>query len=1650
MVIVVPSAKEAAMHNTRTSRILLHFLAILLFGSLLACNQETPDKKAATGTAVVTASATDTRPDPAHYQGQPLTLVDVSEQQVDGAATLVLSFSVPLQPGQAFAEFISINDLTAATVLEPAWVLSDDGMELRQRHLPPKHRLNIEVQAGLLAITGTRLQQDNQTRLTTNNMEPMLGFASKGSLLPIELAQGLPVQSLNVNEVDVDFFRIHDTSVPGFIARHDSSGFSVWNNDDLQAMGRLVYSGRFDLQGEDNVQQRSLLPVNDIEALQQPGVYFAVMRQAGNFAYTQPATLFTLSDIGLSAHRSAQALDLFALGIADGKSLTGISIQLLDARGQLLDEGSTDHKGHLQLPLHKDATLALARSGRQTSFLPLKRGALDLSEFAGLDGAAQRPMQLFVFGPRDLYRPGETVLLNALLRDADGQPLPEQPVQARILTPDGQELRSFAWQPQETGFYQYRLQLADSAPTGRWQLVVDLDGSQGINQVRHEFQVEDFMPERMALELSGSTQPLTPDAALDIQVEGRFLYGAPAAGSEVQGQLFVRPLREALPVLPGYQFGSVTEKLPTQSLDFKAVLTDDKGHANLQMKSQWDEARSPLELVARVSLMESGGRPITRRHLQAVWPASQLVGIRGHYTSDNRVDENSLASFSLVLANAAGELQAADNLQVRLIRERRDYYWSYSAETGWRSRYSEKNLTLQQRQISLDGKTPAQIEFPVQWGSYRIEVENPQTGLVSSERFWAGYRWQDSSEDGGVRPDQVRLKLDRAAYRNGETAKVRIEAPHAGSGYVLVESADGPLWWQNIEVPADGLDIRIPVDKDWKRHDLYVTALVVRSGAHNAEQTAKRAVGVLHLPLDRSKHALQLELEAPDSTRPGREQLVRIKVRDADGKVPAGSRVLLSAVDVGVLNITGFKTPDPLDSFFGRKAYAVDQLDVYGQLIDAGKAGLARLRFGGDAALEQGGDRPKSHVQIVAWQSDVLTVDADGYAETRLPLPEFNGQLRLMAQAWDDDRFASSEQLMTVAAPLVAELAMPRFLARGDDSQLMLELHNLTDQPQSLQLKLDTGDLLELSDTLPDPLPLAAGQRQRLPLPVRAIATGTSQLALRVDGLQLPDETLPALQRQWQLDVRSPWPDQSRRVTRLLQPGEHWSSADDWLDGWLPGSTRARLTLSTQPMTSLATLVRSLYEYPYGCSEQTASRLLPLLYLPAERLSELLDKPVSTEQRRQLLQSGIEHLLSMQRPDGSFAMWDANGEEIPWNTVLATDFLQQASRQGLEVSAARLDKARERLLRYVREGYLVSYQYTDDVAHSRLATQSYAAYVLSQQQPVPLSALRTLYNRAADAKTPLALVHLAVALDKSGDGQRSQQLLQKAGLFQRDRHLWVQDYGSPLSDLAWQIHALNSNGLLPDTQLGPRLEQLVDAIHGKRWLSTQENAAAFMALHSAGLGSSEPWQASLQTASRVLELSAKQPSRNLGSADLRQPLTVTNDSEHALYQVLNARGNPEHYSPQPDNVLKVGRDYFNLDGSPAQLGQLASGDLLLVRLQISASETVRDALVVDLLPAGFELENQNLGESSVLLSDVSTFKGWQTQMQETRIAMQSWLDDRYVAAVEAGPWQATTLLYLVRAVTPGEYQLPPVQVQSMYRPDWQAEYRGDDDRVVIR
>jgi uncharacterized protein YfaS (alpha-2-macroglobulin family) len=1619
------------------------FLACALV-LLSACDSSTSDKPATpVAPAAPQAAAVEaSKPKPAvdlvalskRYAGRELTVVDVSEVQLDGASTLSLSFSVPLDPEQKFADKVHLVDSINGKV-DGAWELSDNLMELRLRHLEPKRKLVLTIDPGVVAVNKNTLAAEYSTRFETADLQATVGFASRGSLLPTRLAEGLPVIALNVDKVDVEFFRIKPESLPAFLSSWEgASSLQSYESKELLPMADLVYGGRFDLNPARNTRETLLLPIAGLKQLQQPGVYLAVMRASGTYNYSQPATLFTLSDIGLSVHRYANRMDVFTQALEGGKALSGVELALYDDKGRVVGQGKTDNAGHAELPLPAKAEVLLAHQGDQTSLLRLNSSALDLAEF-DITGPKAHPLQFFIFGPRDLYRPGEVVLLNGLLRDRDGKSVKPQPITVEVRRPDEQVSRKFVWEADASGLYQYQLQLADEAPTGRWQLVFDLgDGKPQL----YEFQVEDFLPERMALELKGSDAPIAPDASFDVDINGRYLYGAPASGNRLNGQLYVRPLREAVPGLPGYQFGSITEEELSQDLEVEDSTLDANGELTLSIDSQWSKARSPLQLILQASLQESGGRPITRRLIQPVWPADQMPGLRGLFDGE-ATDGDGPVEFELLMADKDGHKLAADNLKVRLIRERRDYYWSYSDSDGWSDHYNEKFLTLSEETVSVQKDSTAKISFPVEWGPYRVEVEDPSTGLISSVRFWAGYRWQDNAEGGAVRPDQVKLALDKPAYGDGDTAKVTVTPPSAGKGYLLVESSEGPLWWQEVDVPAEGKTFDIPLSKEWARHDLYVSALIIRPGERKANVTPKRAVGVLHLPLDRSQRKLALSVTAPEKMRPKQPLKLTVNAKNADGSIPKNVHVLVAAVDVGILNITEYKTPDPFASLFSRKEYGADQLDIYGQLIEAGRNRLASLAFGGDEALAKGGKRPQTSVTIVALQSAPVTLNEQGDGEVSVDIPDFNGELRIMAQAWTDERYGMAEAKTVVAAPLIAELSAPRFLAGGDQTRVALDLSNLSGKAQKLSVQVSTEGQLSLANgDESKSIQLAQGQRTTLQIPVRAQGGfGQGHLKVTVQGLDLPGEHLPAFTREWTIGVRPAYPAMLRQYRAVLKD-QIWTLPEGALEAFEPAGREALLSVSSRPPLNLGEQIRALKAYPYGCLEQTTSGLYPSLYADAAVLKRLGLEGEPDTVRKRKIELGIERLLGMQRYNGSFGLWGADGEEEYWLTAYVTDFLLRARDQGFAVPPDALKKANERLLRYLQERNQIEVSYSENAEHTRFAVQAYAGLVLSRSQQAPLGALRSLFDRRTDARSGLPLIQLSIALEKMGDKPRADQALIAGLASKRKADDWLADYGSPLRDQALILSLLEENKLASD-KVEERLFALSDQVAASRYLSTQERNSLFMAGRDL-LGKPEAkWAATLNSGTQNRELSNDQPGVKLDSSVLASPLTVQNTSDATLYQQMAISGYPVQAPVAGGENLSIRRDYLGMDGEPLNLNALKSGELVLVHLQIKSKERVPDALVVDLLPAGLEIENQNLAQSAASLEDASeSVKQWRQSMENAGLKHQEFRDDRYVAAIDLQGFNTADLLYLARAVTPGTYRVPPPQVESMYRPNWQA------------
>lgn len=1611
------------------------------------------------------------------YQRISLKVLDCSEIILDGSSTLVITFSLPLDPDQKFDNLVRLTE-EGKSEIDGHWELSNNGLELYHRYLAPKQKLVVNVNKAITGINGTRLSHSYQTSIITRNRNPVVGFTSSGSLLPIKSMSGLPVTTLNVDQIDVNFYRIKDNKINEFMQEYGAlSQLSIERISPALSYANLIYTSRFKLSPKLNSQENVIIDLSNINELTSEGVYIAVMNPAGSYRYSNPVTVFSISNIGMSAHRyNNDRLAVFAHRLDNGRALSDIKLTALcdsynKKCGAVTAETNKQGYAELKLDASSNYKLLTAGDGEQMSFIYLDRNALDLSEF-NIAGSVFDQKQLFTFDARDLYRPEETVYLNALLRDADGKLLPEQPIKVEIISPTGQVVKEFTWQPvsDSGGFYQMEYTIPANAVTGKWAFKLNL----GDDIYRyHPFSVEEFQPERVALTLiPTSEKAILTNSDATFGIKGWYLYGAPASGNAFQAIPTIEPVR-TIDALPGFRIGSITETNINRKLNSIDQSLDSHGVSSIFLDKQyWQDVQSPINIITQINLLDAGGRSVKRTVRQQVWPADRMPAIKPLFSSQqhfdwsldqyvNRltVEKGKQADFDIAFVDSMGNKFSSEALTARLIKERQNYYWAWTETNGWQMEYELKEFILSEQKVNIKEGNVAKLSFfPNDEGIYRLEVVDNKNHVMSSERFWCGSDWSDMPGVGAVRPDQVRLSLNKSAYSVGDTATVHIDAPMSGAGYISLETNNSTLWVKQIKVPQKGIDIDIPI-KNWGRHDIYINAMVIRPSTDSTVQTVKRAIGLLHLPINTASRELKVKLDVPLNTYP--KNTIKAKV-----SVPGNQRkknkitVLISAVDSGILGVTNFTTPDPYSAFLGRKRYNVEQFDVYDKLIE-GQGRQVSMAFGGDndAFSEQGMlTNNKQTQEIVAQQLQTITLNDKGEGEAELAIPDFNGELRIMAQAWSDDQFGRSEQTITVATPVVSTLLSPRFLSRGDKVIMAVELKNLTQQSQSLNLKLSTDNLLSLErDRIPESINIEPQEQRIIQIPVIAADRfGTGHITLDINNIRLGDKDKHQLSHTWDILVRPVYPPITRTSTATLNEGEAWGLSSSALSDFVKGAIDGEVVVTHKPSLNIVKYIKFLQDYPYGNLEQSISKLYPELYINAEQLTALGIDTKLDEDRRKKVQIGIDRLFTLQRNNGSFGLWNKESEEEYWLTAYAVDFLLSAQERGYQVNPSGLSKALNRLSQYLYDNtafYNLNNDYDVDVnIYTEFAAKSYAALILAKQQkitPAIRNELKRLYqqvrsNESAVLLSPLPIMQLSIASQLTGTQRIAKDLLDIALTTTRDtKYHWLGDYGSAIRDRA-QIYNLMVEYQLTDVNQTDYLLSLINSLSGERYLSTQELSTLFMVSWNDQLMNDRE---DLAVLFNRQAMKGKEPFYR--SMDYKQ---LTTDS----LRVQNPYNSPPLHvrfsltgyikkRPKPtsaDGVLAISRQYYDIQGNPITAEKLNVGDLVVAVLDITSDRLLNDTLVVDVLPAGLELENPNLNNNSIDLQSIPQFAELLKNESINDVKFQEYLNDRYIAAVNIHKIPPESkrynlrLAYLARAATIGEYFVPAPFVQSMYKPDW--------------
>ncbi|MDP3603043.1 MAG: alpha-2-macroglobulin [Bosea sp. (in: a-proteobacteria)] len=1539
-------------------------------------------------------------------------LLDYSVDSDSASPRACFQFSEDLAKRVDFAPFLAL-----AGSDKPA--LTSEGKQLCVDGLRHGERYNVNLRAGLPSTVRETLPKSAEFNIYVRDRKPFVRFTGRAYVLPRTGQRGIPLVTVNTPAVSVSVFRIGDRNLINTVLGSDfQQALSKYELSDLGGeRGVKVWSGELATATTLNQDVTTAFPVDQALGDLQPGIYVMTAEAKGPGSDSEGSLAtqwFIVSDLGLTAFSGNDGIHVFVNSLASTEAVARAEVRLVARNNEILATRKTDESGHVLF----EAGLArgegglspamLTVSGEKTdyAFLSLKSNAFDLSDRGVSGRAVPAGADAFVYTERGVYRSSETVYLTALLRDGQGNAVSGGPLTLVIERPDGVEFRRAVLPDQGAGGRSMALTLNSAVPTGTWRARAFTD-PKGAAVGETTFMVEDYIPERIEFELTANDKQIKADVPVELKVDGRFLYGAPASGLQLEGDMLVAPAA-GLPGFAGYQFGvadeetTSNERTPLENLPE----ADAKGVAIFPVSlAKPPSSTRPQEAQIFVRMAEAGGRSVERKLVLPVQPATAMIGVKPLF-ADKSVAEGDKAGFDVVLVTPEGKQLARDGLRYELLKIESRYQW-YRQHSSWEYEPVKSTRRVADGDVAVAADKPSRITLSPQPGRYRLDVKSTEAdGPLTSVQFDVGW-YSDGSAD---TPDLLETSIDKPEYLAGDTMVVSVNARSAGRLTINV-LGDRLLTTQSINVKEGTAQVKIPVGKDWGT-GAYVVATLRRPLDAAALRMPGRAIGLKWFGIDKKSRTLTVDLSPPALVRPGTALKIPVKLGGLNPGEDA--KIVVAAVDVGILNLTRFESPDPSKFFFGQRQIGHELRDLYGYLIDGMQGTRGAIRSGGDAAPSLEGEKPTQ--EPVARYSGVVKVGPDGIAKVDFELPAFNGSLRVMAVAWSAGRTGQASTEVIVRDPVVAQATLPRFLAIGDQSRFHLQIDNVEGPAGPYVVDLDIrGPVLVPTDATRRTIQLAAGAKAQMTIPVTAAGLGRAEFDVRISG----PGGVGTVQN---LAVRVQ-PSAATIARRIVRPipgnGGAITVSADLLADLVPGSGQVSVSVSPLASLDVPALLKALDRYPYGCTEQTVSRAMPLLHVNRLASLEHLALDANADER---VQTAIERVLARQGANGSFGLWGVGGDDL-WLDAFTADFLTRARERQFPVPQTAFNLALDRLRNQVVN--------TGEIVKEDAAGIAYALYVLARNGRPVMGDLRYLAdNKLADFATPMARAQIGAALSALGDRGRGRAAFVSAlaGLQERgDDSLSRPDYGSRLRDGA-AVLALIAESAGDRAEIGRAAAILDGARNAARSTSTQEQAWMVLAAQAMAKDA-EGMTLTVDGTERKGPLY-----RTLSAAALEQkPLTVANPAAATAQAVITVAGIPTGAEPALNQGFGLERVIYTMKGEKADPARLRQNERYVVALTVTepASRYGR-LLLVDPVPAGLEIENANLTEGA-------SVAGLDWLKQEVYPVHTEARDDRYVAAFERSGGNdqklVYTVAYIARAVSPGRYVAPAAVIEDMYRPD---------------
>ncbi|MFY9526480.1 MAG: MG2 domain-containing protein [Limnochordia bacterium] len=1566
-----------------------------------------------------------------------LEVVHIAEEKAGDFSRLRITFSDELATGRDYKGYLNITPAVDFSVQATGNQLLLTG-EFR-----PREKYSIEFFPGLESVHGRKLDAASQYlwEVQISDLKPAVEFIDGGIILTSTAPKRIAFRTMNVNRLRLQVKKVTEDNLLAFYEenayRPSTYAFDEYNRYHFLRHGEVIEDRIIEIGSETNRWIRSELDLSKVLEAHGNALYVIQLNfdetqalyfppEMGRWEIWDQVALrgqtvkhVIVSDVGITAKEMLGDLHVFVTNLLTAEPIPQAVVILKDNDGGVLSLELSDEQGLASLKSHQDGRYIEVWAGEMGALMNLPASRLNTAIFDTGGVQKQDGIDAFIYSERGVYRPGDLINLSAIIRNEDHTFPDHHPVTWRIYNSRDQLIYEETSTTGRDGFYSCSFPTATNAPTGNWQAQLQVGG----RIFRHDLKIEEIVPYRLRVDADVTVPEVkSSDDAVEFTLRSQYLFGAPAAGLESESTIYLEPYAKTFPAYTNFTFDNPTVGFITQERSFRLKL-DDAGQARLV----WDLPQigtvpSALRLRVESKVFESGGRAVPYTMLVPVEHYSSYVGIR--QLADADLGMGDAADFTIVHLTSEGEPIAASELEYTMYRLRRYWWWEYSSEADFR-RYFKQNEQLvvaATGQLKTDEKGLAQLAYqPEDYGEIILEVKDP-VGGHSAAYFFRAYWWGEGAESST--PAALTLKLDKEYYVPGDTARVKLAAPIGSKALVTVEKEGKLLEHRWYQVDRAEMEFAVQVTEEYMPN-AYLSVMVLQPH-ERANDLPVRLYGIAPLHVKSAETEIKIGLDLPELIRPEEKFTVKIQT---ENKQPV--QFTLAVVDEGLLNITGFRTPDPHGHFFAKQRLLTRNYDNFADVIDFTFGYLDNVFTvgGGEEADYQEMQVPKQdelRFRAVSLFVGPMETDENGYAEVELELPNYMGSVRVMVVAAAGGCYGSAEQTVPVKAPLMVLPTLPRVLRPGDQITVPVTVFALAE---------DIG-VVEVALLADGPVEIIGPRRQLIGFGGEGTAEITFQLAALAE-MGTADIVVQAV------STGNGYLSQDRTALPIRAASPYIFLSQEQLAGsaetvtftapppGIPGTDRLQVSISPWRGLNIEHRLQWLIRYPYLCLEQTTSAAFRQLYLAylvqleMEKLEEI-DENVN---------AAIGRMREYQLMSGGFAYWPGDGVPELWSTNYAGHFLLEAKSRGYHVP----DDILAGWVKFQREAARAN-------AGTR-HTRAYRLYLLALADSPELSAMNYMRESELDRLSSLEKHLLAAAYWTAGYPETADTILVQAELDVADQTEREATFGSTLRDLAMLLDSLVVVG--DYERSAPLYEHIAGELASNRWYSTQTTAYGLLAVsrYISDLSEELPsLRGDLVVDGEVIPLTAEGTAVVVPLPHEAEQIAFTNKTDVPLFVTLTWEGIPESKDLKPEqNKLRLSVNYFDREGRQMDVSQLGQGTefYALYRVSQEGHEDLSEVALVQVLPAGWEIENVRL-LGGRLPEWTEEYNLGQEEFLDLRDDRVMWFFDMY------GWVEEYCFLVKLNAVTVGKFTLPPTLLEAMYDNEYKVVTEGSVVEVLAR